>query len=100
MAQEVIPPPPPLPPNRSVVVCIKIANSGAVSGAFLVTSTGDPAYDRMVLNMAKQLRYPPTQPGDVAPSGWRPIPMTFETTRLPAMPATCQPASRKPARSR
>lgn len=85
---------PPLPPSlahASAVSCIKIDDTGAVSGAFLVTSTGDPARDRDLIAWIKQLHWDAAKPGEKLRNAWFPMPVAFGGEQPPPMPESCAP---------
>jgi hypothetical protein len=81
--------------NVTAVSCLKMDNSGAVVGAFLIQSTGDEGRDREVVAWVKKLRWDKAERGDKLRNVWFPMPIAFGNVTPPAMPASCSPASTK-----
>jgi hypothetical protein len=61
----------------SAVACVKISKGGAVSGAFLVSTTGDPERDRHLLQWIRQLHWPPAAPDEKLRDVWFPMPLAI-----------------------
>jgi len=64
--------------GTSAVVCIRIARTGAVSGAFIVVSTGKPEIDRDMEAWARQLHWPAAKPSDTDREVWFPMGVSFD----------------------
>ncbi|MBB3957868.1 energy transducer TonB family protein [Novosphingobium sediminicola] len=89
-AQE-LPPLEPILLNSSAVTCIKIADDGSVSDAFIVVSSGLPERDRHVLAWVRQLHWDAALPGDRFRNRWFPMPVAFGNAKPPEMPEHCPP---------
>lgn len=92
-AAQSLPPIDPILLNTAAVTCIKIADSGAVSDAFIVTSAGSPERDRAVIEWVKQLRWGAAKPGDGSRNQWMPIPVAFGNVPAHPMPSHCEPSA-------
>jgi len=93
-AQEA-PPIAPIMLDSSAVTCIKIADDGSVSDAFIVTSSGLPERDRAVLAWVRQLHWDPALPGDQSRNRWFPMPVAFGNAKPLEMPDHCSPDDRR-----
>jgi hypothetical protein len=85
---------PPLPQSLarvSAVSCIKIDETGAVSGAFLIASTGDAARDRDLIAWIRQLHWPAAKPGEKKRNAWFPMPIAMGGEPLLESPPACAP---------
>jgi TonB family protein len=80
--------------NSSAVTCIKIADDGSVSGAFIVTSSGLAERDRAVLAWVRQLHWDAALPGDQSRNRWFPMPVAFGHAKPLDMPDHCAPDDR------
>jgi hypothetical protein len=97
-ASEGLPPIPPSLLNVSAVSCVRLDDLGAVSGAFLITSTGDPDRDRDLLAWIKQLHWAPAKAGEQR-NVWFPMPVAIgDGISPPPMPASCAPPGSGPRR--
>jgi len=76
----------------SAVACVKISKASAVSGAFLLSSTGAPERDRRLLQWIRQLHWPPASPGEKLRDVWFPMPVAIgEGVEAPEGPQSCSP---------
>jgi len=86
---------PPLTPDlegASAVACVRVGKAGAVTGAFLLGSTGDRERDRHLLQWIEQLHWPPAAPGETLRDTWFPMPVAIgEGVKAPAAPQSCSP---------
>jgi hypothetical protein len=86
---------PPLPHdlvNVAAVACVRLDDSGAVSGAFLIRSTGEHGKDQELVAWIRQLRWPPMRPGEKPRNTWSPMPIAVGSAEPPAAPARCAPS--------
>jgi hypothetical protein len=84
---------PPVPPelvNVAAVTCIRVDEAGAINGAFILRSTGDPAKDRALLGWVRQLHWDKAAPGEKR-GEWFPMPIAIGTAVPPEMPKSCAP---------
>jgi hypothetical protein len=63
--------------GRSALACIMIADSGAINGAYLLSTSGDEATDADMLAWTKQLHWDPAKPGEKMRNTWFPIGLAF-----------------------
>jgi hypothetical protein len=75
----------------AAVSCVKIDDSGAVSGAFLITSTGDGEKDHHLLEWIKQLHWDKVKPGEKWRNKWFPMPISIGGETSPVPPEKCFP---------
>jgi TonB family protein len=75
----------------SAIACAKINDAGRISGAFLLTSTGNPTTDRHVLDWVRQLKWDPAGAEDKSRSQWFPMPVLFGEGKPLTGPTTCAP---------
>lgn len=78
--------------GTSAVACVKIARSGAVADAFILTSTGDPKKDAEWLQWVRQLHWDAAAPDDHSRDKWVPMGLAAGAPG-PAAPSSCAPAS-------
>jgi TonB family protein len=91
-ASDALPPPTPDLQGVSAIACVKISKDGAVSGAFLVSSTGNPETDRHLLQWVRQLHWPPAAPDEKLPDVWVPMPLAIgDGVKPPEGPQNCSP---------
>jgi hypothetical protein len=77
--------------NKSAVVCMMIADSGELGGAYLLSTTGDEATDRDILAWTKQLHWDPAKPGETMRNVWFATGVAFGEAKAPAASTTCSP---------
>jgi len=77
--------------DAAAVACVRVGADGAVTGAFLVTSSGDRDSDRRLIEMIRRLRWPPARDGEAWRGTWFPMPVGLGDARLPEAPAACAP---------
>src|ERR1700761_4554011 len=86
---------PPLTPDLqgvSAIACVRIGTSGALTGAFLLSSTGSPDRDRHLLEWIKQLHWAPAAPGETLRNTWFPMPLAIgDGVKAPDAPTSCSP---------
>jgi hypothetical protein len=83
---------PPLPAtllNASGAVCINVSTKGNVTGAYLLTTTGNADADRDMVAWASQLRWPAAEPGEKLRDTWFPMPIAFGDAKPVAAPESC-----------
>jgi hypothetical protein len=76
--------------NKAGVVCIRVDDSGAVSGAFILVTTGDGARDRALVAWVRHLRWD-SGPGEPWRNRWFPMPVAFGNATPPPSPENCAP---------
>lgn len=83
---------PPLPAtllHASGAVCVNVSKKGTVSGAYLLTSTGNADADADMVTWARQLHWPVAKPGEKLRDTWFPMPIAFGDAKPVAAPASC-----------
>jgi len=89
---------PPIPASllqTAGAVCVGIAKSGRVSGAYVLASTGNADADRDMLGWAQELRWPAATSGAQKQDKWLPVPIAFGDKDLPFIPAECAAPTNK-----
>jgi hypothetical protein len=86
---------PPITPDLdgvSAVACVRIGQSGAITGAFLLSSTGDHQRDGHLLQWIQQLHWPPAAPGEKLRDTWFPMPVAIGNgAKALDPPESCSP---------
>ncbi len=91
VAAQELPPVPSDLVDTSAVTCIRVSQSGAVEGAFILASTGDNARDAEVLEWVRQLHWPQAKPDEKLRDRWFPMPVAFGQARPAPIPSSCSP---------
>ncbi len=74
------------------VVCLKVDNRGAVSGAYVIESTAGHEKDKEIVAGVKQLTWGKAKSGDRSRNIWFPMSIAFGEVVAPIAPASCAPA--------
>jgi hypothetical protein len=78
------------PAKEGIVACVKIGDAGAVTGAFIVVSSGDAAEDQFLLSGIRNLQWGAKKAGETRGS-WFPMGLALNGATPPAGPAKCAP---------
>ncbi len=78
--------------NASGALCLKVSKQGIVNGAYILSSTGNTATDREMINWAQQLQWPEAPLGDLERDVWFPMRVAFGKTPPPKNMKSCPTA--------
>ena len=90
-ARAGLPPQPASLKDQAVVACVRMDAEGKVSGAYLLSSTGDAARDADFLAWIKQLTWPKPSKRDKTIDQWAPMGLALGKAKAPPSPKTCDP---------
>jgi hypothetical protein len=90
-ARAEIPPQPASIKNQAVLACVRMDADGKVSGAYLMSSTGDAARDADYLAWIKKLEWPKPSKHDKSIDQWAPMGLALGKSKAPPAPKTCDP---------
>ncbi len=76
--------------HAGIVACVKIDDTGAVIGAFVIVSTGDAEEDRLLLSGVRNLQWGAKKAGETR-GVWFPMGLALNGATPPTGPATCAP---------
>jgi len=82
--------------GKAALVCIMIKDSGALGGAYLLSTTGDEATDRDILGWTKKLHWDAAKPGERMRNVWFATGVAFGKAKAPTS-TTCSPPKSSPA---
>ena len=86
-----IPPQPASIKDQAVLACVRMDAEGKVSGAYLMSSTGDAARDADYLGWIKKLEWPKPSKRDKTVDQWMPMGLALGKSKAPPAPKTCDP---------
>jgi len=90
-ARAELPPQPASIKDQAVLACVRMNADGKVSGAYLLSSTGDAARDADYLTWIKKLEWPRPSKYDKTVDQWLPMGLALGRAKAPAAPKTCDP---------
>jgi hypothetical protein len=90
-ARAEVPPQPASIKDQAVLACVRMDAEGKVSGAYLLSSTGDAARDADYLAWIKQLTWPKPSRHDKTVDQWAPMGLALGKAKAPPAPKTCDP---------
>jgi len=86
-----VPPQPASLKDQAVLACVRMDAEGKVSGAYLLSSTGDAARDADYLAWIKKLEWPRPPKYDKTIDQWLPMGLALGRSKAPPAPKTCDP---------
>jgi hypothetical protein len=90
-ARAELPPQPASIKDQAVLACVRMDAEGKVSGAYLMSSTGDAARDADFLAWIKQLKWAKPEKRDRTIDQWLPMGLALGKGKAPPSPKTCDP---------
>jgi hypothetical protein len=90
-ARAALPPEPASIQNQAVLACVRMDAEGKVSGAYLMSSTGDAARDADFLAWIKKLEWPKPSKRDKTVDQWLPMGLALGKAKAPPSPESCPP---------
>jgi hypothetical protein len=90
-ARADLPPQPASIKDQAVLACVRMDAEGKVSGAYLLSSTGDAARDADFLGWIKQLKWAKPDKRDKTVDQWLPMGLALGKGKAPPSPKTCDP---------
>ncbi len=84
-----LPPQPASLKDQAVLACVRTDAEGKVSGAYLMSSTGDAAKDADFLAWIRKLEWPKPRKGDKSIDQWMPMGLALGKGKAPPSPKTC-----------
>jgi hypothetical protein len=88
-ARAALPPEPASIQNQAVLACVRVDAGGKVSGAYLMSSTGDAARDADFLARIKQLQWAKPDKRDKTIDQWLPMGLALGKAKAPPSPKSC-----------
>jgi hypothetical protein len=77
--------------SPGVVACVRIDDAGAVTGAYILVSSGNAEDDNTFLTYFRGLKWNPKKPGEAGRNVWIPMGVALGGKKPPPTPDTCGP---------
>jgi len=90
-ARAELPPQPASLKDQAVLACVRMDAEGKVSGAYLMSSTGDAAKDADFLAWIRKLEWPKPGKRDKTVDQWLPMGLALGRGKAPPSPPSCPP---------
>jgi len=88
-ARAELPPQPASLKDQAVLACVRMDAEGKVSGAYLMSSTGDSARDADFLTWIRKLEWPKPGKHDKTVDKWLPMGLALGKGKAPPSPKSC-----------